>query len=475
MNAAAAPALEDFLGTWLPRLPQAARVRRDDARRWYDGVLAADPARFEWHFQRLFGFGGSDVGEIGAWKLGVPALFNTPEQVIAQKLLRQPIEPPNKYTRRGSLFEDDTRAIFLEDYHARSRTDLVDALRQARSTAHPWARANPDDVVEMRMGGKSKVFLVDYKAASQVKEQAPTQYACQTHHYDYLLWCAEHDGSPRFTGEVPLAVDGLLIVYYDFEKAEAVPVEVPWDGGVLRAVLTGGDAAWEHVLGRREIDLSPVGADSQPAASLRPDEQARVADLEREMTALKLLADQLYTRYKDHTAEVERILDDAGRRLKSSTNAGLSRFSLYFRSSVNEEQLTRLCQAAGVDIDSLRADTKTLDAAAMAAKLEALGQAPIYQREYDVAKIRALSTAQGYRLPLEESGVFSLSRARAARDALEPLRERAKAEAARATQALLAPANGAATAPATAARAQPARAIAGGISPLSLAAPKPRP
>lgn len=474
MNAAV-PALNDFLGTWLPRLPQASRIREADARRWYEGVLASDPARFEWHFHRLSGFGGSDVGELGAWQLGVPALFNTPEQVVAEKLLRQMIEPPNKYTRRGSLFEDDTRAIFLEDYRARSRTDLIDALRQARSTTHPWARANPDDVVEMRSGGKTKLYLVDYKAASHVKDQAPAQYACQTHHYDFLLWCAEHDGAPRLTGDTPLAVDGLLIVYYDFEKAEAVPVEVPWDGAVLRAVLAGGDQAWDHVLGRREMDFSP-NVDAKPAETLRPEEQARVADLEREMVALKLLADQLYARYKDQTAEVERILDDAGRRSKSNTHAGLSRFSLYFRSTVNEEQLVRLCHTAGVDLDSLRADTKTLDASAMAAKLEALGEAPIYQREYDVAKVRGLCAARGYRLPVEESGVFSLSRARAAREALEPLRERAKVEASRATDALLAPAERPATVPAVvAAAAPPVRGVGAGIPSLSLAGSKPRP
>lgn len=432
------PSREEFLSSWVSRLPQASRIRAEDATRWYEAAVAIDPARFVWHFHRLFGFGGSDIGELAAWRLGIPALFNTPPLIVAHKLLRRAIEPANKYTRRGTLLEDDLRATFLEDFRARTRPDLVEALRQARSAAHPWARANPDDVVEMRSAGKSKLYIVDYKASSEVKEQAPTQYACQTHHYDWMLWCADHDKAPRLSGDTPLATDGLLIVYYDYAAAEVVPVKVPWDGAILRAVIEGGDQAWAHVLGQRDLDFSlQPDADSSNTEVLHPAESALLTDLERRMVAHKLLADHLYKRYKELTAECERIIYDSGRRTKSNTRAPFSRMSVWYKNSVDDERLQGLCRVAGIDAEALRVSTETLDAQAMAARLQVLGEQPIYERAYDFNRIRALCAEQGCRLPLEESGVFSLSRTRAAQEALEPLRACANEEAAKAAQLLL--------------------------------------
>lgn len=433
------PSVDDFLSTWLSRLPQAARVTAADARSWYEAVVALEPERFSWHYQRLSGFGGSDIGELAAWRLGVPALFNTPQHVIAQKRMQRTIEGPNKYIRRGVLLEDDMRETFLADYGARSRPDLMQALRQARSQVHPWGRANPDDVVEMRVGGKTKLYIVDYKSASEAKEQAPTQYACQIHHYDWMLWTADSDAAPRLTGDKPLACDGLLIVYYDYAAAEVVPVEVPWDGQILRAVLEGGDLAWEHVLGLKQVDFAlDNAAASSEVERLRPDEEARIADIERRMLALKLLADPMYQRYKDCTRQIDRILHDAGRRVKSKTQPPLTFFSLRYSTSVDHERLQGLCATAGIDLDSLRSDTNKLDAEAMAAKLQALGHSPVYVREYDLARVRELCAVHGYRLPLEESGIFAVSRRRAVQPLLDPLRERAKSEAARTADVMLA-------------------------------------
>ena len=430
------PSRDEFLKTWVPQLPQIARVNLEDAGRWYDVASGVDPQRFDWHFRRLSGFGGSDVGEIGAWELGVPALFNTPQSIISQKLMRRPIEPGNKYTRRGALLEDDLREMFLEDFHARPRPDLADALRTARSKEHPWARANPDDVVEMRSGSGSKLFVVDYKAASEAKETAPTQYACQTHHYDWMLWCADKDGEPRFDGNAPLATDGLLVVYYDYVAAEVTPIQVPWDGAILRAVVSGGDKAWDHVLGRRELNFSLEAEAGQPE-TLLPEEEVRVVELERQIVAHKLMADQLYKRYRSLTLDCEKILHDAGRRRKSRIRAPLSRMNVTYQTALDEERLQELCRLAQVDMDSLRAETKTLDAEAMAARLQALGESPVFKRTVDLELISALCNRHGYRLPLIESGVWKLSQRKAVQEELQGLRVNAEAEAGRAVQSLL--------------------------------------
>jgi hypothetical protein len=430
------PSRDEFLKTWVPQLPQIARVNLEDAGHWYDVASGVDPQRFDWHFRRLSGFGGSDVGEIGAWELGVPALFNTPQSIISQKLMRRPIEPGDKYTRRGALFEDDLREMFLEDFHARSRPDLAEALRGARPKQHPWARANPDDVVEMRTRSGSKLFVVDYKAASEAKETAPTQYACQTHHYDWMLWCADKDGEPRFDGNAPLATDGLLIVYYDYAAAEVTPIQVPWDGAILRAVVSGGDKAWNHLLGHREINFLPEADAGQPEALL-PEEETRVIELERRIVAYKLMADHLYKRYRSLTVDCEKILHDAGRRRKSQIRAPLSRMNVTYQTALDNERLQELCRLAQVDIDSLRSETKTLDAEAMAARLQVLGESPVFKRAFDLELISALCNRHGYRLPLIESGVWKLSQRKAAQEDLEALRANAETEAGKAVQSLL--------------------------------------
>jgi hypothetical protein len=432
------PSRDEFFAKWIPRLPQAARIRPEDAARWYDDTLARDPDRFHWHFQRLFGFGGSDVGEIGAWELGVPALFNTVESIVSQKLLRRSIEPANKYTRRGSLLEDDFREMFLQDFNARSRTDLADSLRNARLRSHPWARANPDDVVEMRSGGKKKIFLVDYKAPSEVKDQAPTQYACQTHHYDWMLWAAEHDGAPRLTGNTPLATDGLLIVSYDYAAAEIVPINVPWDGAILGAVISGGDKTWEHLLGQRQLSfVLHRGEDPSGLEALGSEEEAHVGELERQIVGCKLLADYLYKRYRTLTGECEKLLYDSGRRTKSRLRPPFSCMSVTYQSAIDDERLRQLCRLAQVDIESLRVDTKSLDAEAMAARLQALGEKPLYQRALDLKRIASLCAEHSYRSPINETGVWKLSQRRAVQEALGPLRERAQSEAERALRLLI--------------------------------------
>lgn len=443
MATASLPSIDEFMRTWLPRLPQAPRVSATDARSWYEAAVAREPERFAWHYERLSGFGGSDVGELGAWRLGVPALFKTPSEVIAQKLLRRTIEGVDKYIRRGVLMEDDIRETFLADYGARSRPDLINALREARSQAHPWGRANPDDVVDMRVGRKVKRYLVDYKSVSEAKDVAPTQYACQIHHYDWLLWAAGSDAAPRLSGDKPLACDGLLIVYYDYAAAEVVAVEVPWDGTILRAVLESGDLAWDHVLGRQKVDFALQAATASDAQVLRPDEEERIAEIERRMVVLKLLADPLYQQYKEYTRQVERILDDAGRRVKSKTQPPLTYFSLFFKTSLDLERLEQLCAMAGIDPDSLRSDTQTVDVEATAEKLRALGHSPAYKREYDAERIRRWCEENGYRVPLVESGVYSISRRRAVQPKLDPLRQRARKEAVRTADAMVASLGGA--------------------------------
>jgi hypothetical protein len=100
-----------------------------------------------------------------------------------------------------------------------------------------------------------------------------------------------------------------------------------------------------------------------------------------------------------------------------------------YQSAIDDERLQQLCQMAQVDIESLRVDTKSLDPEAMAARLQALGETPLYQRAFDLKRIADLCAQHTYRLPVKETGVWKLSQRRAVQETLEPLREHARAEA----------------------------------------------
>jgi len=110
-----------FLQRIKDELPQAQHIKKEDAKVWYDSVAQYDPERLNWHFERLKGLGGSDIGEIAAWKLGVFNIFKTPRDIIDEKLLRKSVEPQNNNMRRGTYLEPVIQQIFLEDYNASQR------------------------------------------------------------------------------------------------------------------------------------------------------------------------------------------------------------------------------------------------------------------------------------------------------------------------------------------------------------------
>jgi len=75
------PEFNVFLRDYVSKLPQAIHIKEEDAKVWYETAKELEPERFFWHYDRLHGLGGSDMGEIvaayrGEYKALVPSDAN---------------------------------------------------------------------------------------------------------------------------------------------------------------------------------------------------------------------------------------------------------------------------------------------------------------------------------------------------------------------------------------------------------------
>lgn len=409
------------MGKWVPSLPQAHMIDHADAARWYDSVLALDPDRLAWHFARLRGFGGSDIGDLVAWRLNLPG-FATPESLVDEKLMRVPLSPANKYMKRGVRAEPLIREHFRDEYDAEPLDDLVEAIRTARIPSLPWARGNADDGA--RVGPWR--CLIDYKAKSYATNTAPIHYAAQLHQYDLLAYFAQHGKVPNIERHSPLSVDKFLIVYYDYPAAQSRPIEIDYDPDVMRAVIEAGSYAWEVVMGERAFEFPRSSqVDYTSKKQLEADERKRLRSLSDNWVAWKLMANSAYTRLKQVEGEINNLLSCGGTRLPSTLDAEFRAAHAYFKADVDDEIVTLMTQRAGVKIDTLKKTTTELDAHAMAERLAALGEEPIYTRTLDPEKVAKFCEERNLRLPIEEKPVLQLSRAHRHSDFIQEGRERA--------------------------------------------------
>ena len=106
------PEFDVFLRKYVATLPQAHHIKEEDAKVWYETTKKLEPTRFMWHYDRLHGLGGSDMGEIVAAYRGEFHMFKTPYDIIEEKLMRRTIESETKHTRWGTKMEPVTREIF---------------------------------------------------------------------------------------------------------------------------------------------------------------------------------------------------------------------------------------------------------------------------------------------------------------------------------------------------------------------------
>lgn len=384
------PEETEFLDRWIPTLPQASVIEPDHALAWRKATAAIEPDRFEWHFRRLQGIGGSEIGEFAATRLGVPAQFKTVEDIVRGKLMMRAPEPPDAVMRRGIVMEPVVRALFRADYGA----EPVDIGATLVGDAHPWMAGNMDDVV--RIDGRT--YIVDYKAPGEVETKVALQYAAQVHQYGHLF--AEKTGE-----EFP----GLLVVQFDYCKGLTRPTEIPFDAVLMDAVIEGGDEGWSSVLAGRVP--SPVVVEA-PSLDLSDADRARLRILEEQWLLRKLLADAAADRLKGVKKEIDDLLTGGGERLVKGSKPPMEMATLSARRFLKPDEADRIAAASGLPRGEFESDTDKFDQVAMAAALRAYGEDPDRYRirVLDLDKVVGYAAERGIALPVRETISVALPR-----------------------------------------------------------------
>lgn len=408
------PTEKEFLEQWVPRLPQAAHIKRKDAVAWREQVLAIEPERFAWHFERLFGIGGSEIGEIVAHRLGERCQFQTPREIALSKLMRRGLTPQDPILRRGVLMEPVIRRVFHEDFDVVPLPQERSRIERYRDADHPWMKANLDDFVLF----EQSPAVIDYKApAAQIHGDVPLLYVCQLHQYGHLYRKVFPD-----EGKTP---PRMVNVRFRYESGCVQPFEVPWSDRIHALLLDAGDAFWGGVLRGEIPEWTPR---ETPALDLDPVERHQVEYLEDELLRALLLRDAAEKMRTEISGRLKGVLTRNGARLVRGLDADMAGLTMGVRQSADAERLARLLSEYPEVRERVFSPTKKWDADAMAERLRDLGEDLDRYRvwEPDPSKIIDVCGERGLEPAVSETVFFSASRKKAVAEQIEPLRMEAE-------------------------------------------------
>ncbi len=227
----------------LAELPQRPFINDVDADAWVDSVISREPERADWHIDRLFGIGGSEIGTLLAADDGLFHPFSTARDITAAKLLSKTLEPANGDMARGTACEPMARDLYRAMVAARGghpREDLLAAIAAADNDPdHPWLIGNPDDIVEEN----GKVYIIDYKVpmpdqiAHYDDTGVPFYYAAQLHHYRAIAT------------RLGIHIDGLRLGSMNFKAWNIDERDIPYDQNLHDRIMASGDRYWnDYVL-----------------------------------------------------------------------------------------------------------------------------------------------------------------------------------------------------------------------------------
>lgn len=396
------PDKKEFLNEWVPVLPQAQHIREEDAANWYDSAITNDPERFEWHFERLKGIGGSDIGEIVADYLGYENQFVNPLQIYRNKMMQGSVGEQNKMMRRGSYLEPVIQRIFHEDFNCKSRNDLINQINNIRSDNLYFLRANTDDVVEMNDGS---VYIVDYKSSSVTPDFTTVQYGAQVHQYDLLLSEARQNESDNGAK----SVDGLLVAYFDYPNGTVQPIEVPYTPEISEAISEAGRQFWEdHVL--KGVPPEQKAKEKVPA-EYSQDELETIKTVEEDMVKINILAKTAEEIKKEKQAELYGLTSRDSEVTLKGANLPLQTCSTKVTQKIDYEKFTNMIVGMGMSNEEFMSPGSKLDEKKVKELIKSQGHKikDYYALEYDVGKIAEFCQNQNMEIPIKECVSFMVT------------------------------------------------------------------
>lgn len=366
------------------QLPQFKNgvIKEEDAFRWAENTLIADPGRLVWHAKRLEGWGASDIGHLVTALRGDFDAFKGAPRLVMEKLMKIAPDAPSGASLRGLEMEDLIRQKFLKKFSAKQRPDLHKGYHGFKSRQYSWLKGNPDDIVEIN----SKIFIVDYKAPgsesfkkSEAAEGVNFDYACQLHHLH------------KIAAELGIQVDGLLIAALDFDAWEVESRLIDFNPDLMNEILQAGDHYWnEYVM--QGLIPDPIYKPTFNLSLMEEHESDAVLSLSTQLVCAKALYNSSMDLVESITKQIKGITEKfvlEGRKIVVPGG------SINARVGINAEEVISLCKGNSIEPPDPE------DKASLAKALESLSK---IEPEIDLSRC------------LVENHVISLTRAQKGKD-----------------------------------------------------------
>lgn len=287
-------------------LPQRSAIKDEDIPVWLDrtfsmamrrpGVNGVQDAydHVLWHVRRASGIGGSESGAMLAFYSKEGQTFQGAHGIIQQKLLQAAPQPSTRDMRRGVRAEEHIQRIFLEQYGAVSRTDLVDKTRGFRPEVTPWIIGTPDDIIDY----DGLTLINDYKAPSaevydKLSDGVSFEYRAQLHHYAIV------------TASAKIQFHGLALTPFSYKDFEVGFFDVKWDVPFAKRLRLAASRMWqEHVMTGNlpEIKEVPNITPSDPEVRHLVYKAASLKEIAREVDARIVEAQNQLAGYFNHNS-----------------------------------------------------------------------------------------------------------------------------------------------------------------------------
>lgn len=394
-------------------LPQGHQIDEASKARWASWIQRFDPDRAAWHFERLKGIGGS---EMGAVVRGVQGLshsgFSTITKVVEQKLLqRMPLRQDSNMLR-GTVLEHLARLATQYRYNAAIDSDAIRASAAGvPKPGYEWLKGNEDDALII----KGRRLLADYKVPSTFSENIDFDYEVQLHHYGlkgrmagvkydgYLL--VKLDLAPELAASLTTKFPTMTtaeqhqlartIAAADVPGMRVVALGVPHDHNLDVQILESGRYAWE------EYVLKGVVPQIKPAEliKLSDADTIRLADYQKQYAMAKAGMNHLQTVVTAAEAGIQQLLAgvdlDSGDLPINIVNISKKNFD---KTAMVEEAIS-----LGASADDLVSEKAGYDVGALVEEIRVLNGDPTAAHLFD--KTPDPSKAKTY---LEQLDGFSL-------------------------------------------------------------------
>jgi hypothetical protein len=363
------PGLKEQIFDFISSLPQADAIKEEDAKAWLektasltvraDNESAAIPQAIEqlwWHLKRLNGIGGSDIGDVISYRVGETPGFNTPDELFrAKRMIDAPTNGDN-YTRRGTLLEPILGRLLIEDYELERSEETIAQVyaNSGKVPGYEFLVGNIDDAVRDVDGD---IYIVDYKAPTDVPTEPPFAYVAQLHHYDIILNNGERGDNQ------------LADAFFNYSKGELTVHLVHKDEELIDQIKQFGREFWDCVCDPKIEQLPAVWMDSGEVieGEMSEDDSKLVPEIEAKLKAVRVLEEMLAKAKGELAVLAEKTLtSDYG--IKSGAKDVSKDLTARVSLKIKEElKLVSLLEHKGIDPETLKKESASFDKEAVTA------------------------------------------------------------------------------------------------------------